>query len=318
MFKGSLGRRGLITGIIMVLGPAIIGGLFTIAPTIYQQITTPRAVLTYSRTAGPAISTPSGFVQISTFTIENSGRVPLTGIVVDVSADHGQIQSYATNTPKGVVTKEQNTSKEYFVNVERLLPRDVVRASIMTSSNTSDDPLSVAVRSNEVVGAEAVIGNEARSKDNVLKAASFALLGTVVAAMGVLFSTFFFLRGRLGGAIFYGREDLIRYVLVLSQIAPLKLEAFMDDHKMSYIGAGDLLLEAGLRGDAETKSKCIAAMKALLNATMVETSAVAIRENLERLRVSLNDEDFAKTRKNATRDVPEARRRAAAYFPLAI
>ncbi len=315
MFGTVLSRRGLLAGVIIVLGPAIIGGLITIAPTIYQQVTAPRAVLTYARTAGPAISTPSGFVQISTLTIENSGRVPLTSIVVDVGTEHGQIESSAINSPKGVVAKEQSSAKEYVVNVERLLPNDVVRASVMTASNSSDDPLSVAVRSNEVVGTLAPGSDEANRKEGVLKSITFALLGTLFAATGVFFAGLQFRRGRLLDVLAYGSGDVVRYVLVLSRVVPLNFEAFMDDTRLSYIAAGDLFLEAGLRGDDDTKSRCVTGLKALLSARMMEASAMSIRDNLRRLGATLSDADFAKIRDNATGDIAEVRRRAASFFP---
>jgi hypothetical protein len=61
---------------LLILGPVIVGGLFSIASFVYQQLSQPTAVLTYTRAAGPAITTPSGFRQISTLTIENAGKVP--------------------------------------------------------------------------------------------------------------------------------------------------------------------------------------------------------------------------------------------------
>jgi hypothetical protein len=119
---------------LFILGPVVVGGLFSIAPFVYQQLTRPTAVLTYTRTAGPAISTPAGFRQISTLTIENAGKVPLTGVAVDVGGGNGQIESSAISRVQGVGIKEKSTSKDYHVDIERLLPNDILRASVMCCS----------------------------------------------------------------------------------------------------------------------------------------------------------------------------------------
>jgi len=147
---------------------ALVGGLFSIAPAIYQQITPPTALLTYSRTRGPAIGTPNGYRQISTFTVQNAGKVLLTDVVVDVSTTTGQIESTAIDKPLGIVAKDQSSPKNYEVTIERLLPNDVVRASVMAASESPDAALTLAVRCNEVRGSEAASSAGQQNKRTVL------------------------------------------------------------------------------------------------------------------------------------------------------
>jgi len=306
------GSRRFLIGALLVLGPAIVGGLITIAPAIYQQITLPTALLTYTRTTGPAISTASGYRQISTFTIANAGKVPLTGLIVDVSTETGQIESSAINSPRGTVAKEQASPKDYQATIERLLPDDVVRASVMAASASPDAPLSLAVRSNEVLGTEAASGQEKPEKGLAFELV-FATSGALFAVLSSLVA--FMLARRIAGD---SSSDVIRYALFLSQAVPLELNGYAQG-QLTYIGAGDLLLAAGLRGDAAMKSRCVAGLTALLSVErrMRPASAAAIRDNLRRLGVSMSDAEFAKMRAtaaNPTRDLVAARRLIASFF----
>lgn len=319
------GRRPLSTWertALVILGPVVLGGLFSIAPFVYQQITQPTAVLTYVRTAGPAISTPNGFRQISTLTIENAGRVPLTGISADVDAGNEIIESSAINRLQGVNIKEKSTSKDYHVDIERLLPKDVLRLSVMTLGDTPDIHLEMSVRSNEVKGIEATTTTSdlTTDKKELLLTTVLGMVGTAIALTTTVFIAYTTRRTRrllLSG--FRGnREEIITYTLALSNVLPIGADTFYRD-ELSYIRTGDLLLAAGLRGDVHLKSKCVAALRALLDAdhSMASTSAEAIRDNLRQLGDDISDEDFLKLRASATspeQNLVEARRRVAAYF----
>lgn len=306
---------------LFILGPVVVGGLFSIAPFVYQQITRPTAVLTYTRTAGPAISTPAGFRQISTLTIENAGKVPLTGVAVDVGGGNGEIESSAISRVQGVDVKERSTPKDYHVDIERLLPNDTLHASVMTVADTPDNHLEMSVRSNEIRGVDvtATVGNETEEKRALLLATVLGMFGTFIALTVSVFVFYSARRSRFRGVIFAGhREEVITYTLALSNVLPLGADTFYRDD-LSYIRTGDLLLAIGLRGDTQLKSKCAAALRALLDADrrMASSSADAIRDNLRRLGVEISDADFGKLRAEAAdpqRDLIAARRRVATYF----
>jgi len=113
----------------------------------------------------------------------------------------------------------------------------------------------------------------------------------------------------------FGKDDAIRCLLVLSRAVPLDLV----EGQFSHIETGDLLLAAALHGDDEIRSRCVAALKALpsIGPKMSPSSANAIRDNLQRLGVSMSDAEFSKMRSSAIspqRDLAAARRRIASFF----
>jgi hypothetical protein len=192
---------------------------------------------------------------------------------------------------------------------------------IMTLADTPDNRLEMSVRSNEVRGidATAALGGETKDKRTLILATVLGMVGTFIALAGTMFM-FYSARRRmrfLDLSLVGHREEIITYILALSNVLPSGADTFYRD-ELSYIRTGDLLLAIGLR-DAQLKSKCVAALRALLDADrgMTSSSADAIRDNLRRLGVEMSDADFQQLRANATdpdRDLMAARRRAATHF----
>jgi hypothetical protein len=306
---------------LIILGPVVVGGLFSITPFLYQQITQPTAVLTYTRTTGPAISTANGFRQISTLTVENAGRAPLTGIAADVADATGDIESSAISPVQGLDVKEKSTPKNYHIEITRMLPKDALHASVMTVADKADNHLEMSVRSNEIRGIEAApIAGDTPNDWLLVAATLLGMFGTLLALVGTLIAV---RRHRLLSFTSlirrrWNREEIITYILALSNVLPLGADTFYQE-ELSYIRTGDLLLAAGLRGDTDLRSRCVAALRALLDADrdMADSSAAAIRDNLRRLGFELTETDFQQVRTNAAdpeEDLVMARRRVAEHF----
>jgi hypothetical protein len=311
-----LGRR-----LLLLLVPVVVGGLFSIAPTVYQAITAPTSVLTYTRTAGPAINTASGYREISAVTVRNAGKTPLTGVEVDLNSRDGQIESSAIDHPLGVSAKEERSLKNYHLNVERLLPGDGLSASVMILASAPSSP-DLSVRSNEVRGTELpdAEANTTKINKNDLLTVLLGMLGTFFALTGLAALLFLQRRGTsLPSFLRAGnREEMITFILALSNVIPLDVKTFYKQ-SLSYIRTGDLLLATALRGDDGVKERCVLALKALLvaNRDMNPSSANAIRDNLKRLGVTYDDTAYEKLRIEAAApavDLMEARRRVAEVF----
>ena len=64
--------------------PALVAGAFSLAPKLYDIATEPRAELTFRKIIGPAVQTAEGRTQILSVSAINSGKRPVTDLVVAV------------------------------------------------------------------------------------------------------------------------------------------------------------------------------------------------------------------------------------------
>lgn len=311
--------RGLV-----VLSPAVIAGLFTISPKLYDEITRPRAVLSYSEVSGPAIGGNNSFRRISSVRIENTGKVPLTGVALEITSAAGQIESSAADESPGIRPSIQSTATSYQLLVQRLLPTETLSASIMTSSSTPQPVLKLSVRSNEVLGTL-----RSNSLDVVPKQSLDFLLAFLTSAAVALTTIVMILlvrRGRafsafVGSGIRRHKADLVTFICAMSEAIPLSDDLLFREHEVSYLRAGDLLLFFGLRGDDATRRKCILALRALLGAVahMADGSAAVIRSNLATLGAKVSDAEYEELRAGAKNsdDIIQARQRVLEIFAAA-
>jgi hypothetical protein len=283
----------------IALVPALVGGLFAIGPTIYEELTKPRAVLSFSRISGPTIGSPGSFRQISLIRIANSGRTPLTNVTLEVESPGGQIESSATSPAPGLKPTTQSNPTNMSIVLDRMLPTETLSTSVMTSSQSSQAVLNLNVRSNEVLGTEAAPTPETVKPEVV--AAILAVAGATTASV-VMLTTALVLRRRGFSLVFPQtlRPDIVTYVLALSDVACVS-DLLPHESDISYRRASDMLLFSGTSGDAERRAKCVAGLRALLGATahMQETSLDIIRSNLAALGAPITEEEFNQLRKRA-------------------
>lgn len=302
--------RSWLVRALLVIVPALIAGFFSITPKLYDELTKPRAAL-----SGPAINTSGGFRQIFSLTVENTGKLPLTGIEIEIKLPTGtQIESHAIEQSGGLSPLISPTNDAYRAHLERLLPTETVSASLMTTSTFPDTRLRIALRSNEVLGALRTPVRESGPRDLLLS----GFLVTI--ATGVGFFSFLLIAKPLRAWLptLADRSNKVRYIAVLSTIPNLPRSVLSGEHDISYIAAGDLFLEAGLHGEKDVRERCVLALKALLAADSgtIPTSLAAIRANLEALGCNLSDDDFTSLRKqaNSSADIFHFRKRMWAFF----
>jgi hypothetical protein len=267
--------------------PALIAGFFSVAPKLYDILSSPRAALSYTETSGPAINAAGNFRRIFSFTIENSGKLPLTGIDFEIKPPFGaQIESHTIESSGALPPIIPSSDDSFRAHIERMLPTETVSVSLMTISNTSDTRLTIAVRSNEVLGALKAAAAQSRPVETIISA--------LVAALGAALSMFVFFDfvrrrgGRMTGLLPGYREDKIKYIALLSGVSSLPENVLNGEREqLTYIGAGDLFLSAGLRGDANVRQRCVLALKALLAADPYTRSeslkAIRIQSRVVRL-----------------------------------
>jgi hypothetical protein len=268
-FRSWFGRA------LLVVVPALIAGVFSIAPKLYDELTKPRAALSYTQTSGPAISTNAGFRQIFSLTVENAGKVPLTGIDIDIRLPTAtQIESSAIEPRAGLSPVVSSEKDSYRAHLDRLLPTEMMGISIMTISNALGTSLTIALRSNEVLGAPHSIDlNNKNDPFGLFLSAALAALSVGLAFLiGMTF-----LRAALRRQIFRGssHDDNIRFIAALSEV-PMPRSVFSAETALTYIATGDLFLDAGLNGEKDVKDRCVLALRALL-----ATSPTTVKSSLE-------------------------------------
>ena len=312
-------RRWLAQFLLIAVG-AIIAGVFSVAPKLYDIATAPRAALSYREVSGPAISTSAGFRQIFSFTVQNGGKLPLTTVELEVRlpAD-SEIESTALEQSGGLSPTTTSVVNIYHTEIRRLLPTESFSVSIMVISKTPTNVPSVILRSNEVLGNE-----ESEKVNNVpFEVVTSALLAaaSVATALGIALSILTQNKYRrvIGQVIGTGTSDkelIIRYICILSGVLDIDLKMNFDN-RLTYIGVGDALLYAAL-SDMEKRSKCVIALKALLASgfRIAPESVASIRMNLENIGYVISDDELsslrAQTRSGET--TSQVRKRIALFF----
>ena len=298
--------------------PAFVAGFFSILPTIYTQLTKPRAELTYTIVSGPTMSATDGRRRIFAAVIQNTGKIPLAHVEIALNTQNAKIENMVVvnNLLHPVISLTPPT-----VTVNRMLPNERAEISVMILSNTTDPTLEVDARSDEAIATLADAGKTRNESKTVLILLGGVLSGFSVALM--ITATGFFLRRRrridLDFARYYidldfGRNykaDTITLIAGLSGVVPMREEMLMTKHEVTYARLADIFLFTGIMGSSNDRMKCIAGLKSLLWIfEIAEQSLQRIRDNIEELDGSLDDGEFQKIREQAekNRDIREVRR----------
>jgi hypothetical protein len=204
----------------------------------------------------------------------------------------------------GLKPATQTSPTRFSTVMERMLPTETLSASVMTVSKFRQADLKLGIRSNEVLGSEAVPPQDNKVKPEILSAllaVTGALIATVALMILVLSRRRVFASRLAGLASGFERSDVITYICALSGVVPLSDELLFRPHDISYRRAGDLFLFSGMKKDPATKAKCVTGLRAMLSAVdeINDTSAMIIRSNLATLGHELTDEEFRALRANA-------------------
>jgi hypothetical protein len=299
-----------------VVAPALIAGFFAILPTIYNELTKPRTILSYNVVSGPSIPADHKYLRIFSIAIENTGKTPLDKISLEISSINGDIANLVAEKSALHPTIINDPSVSV-VSAQRMLPGDHLNVSVMTRSDTGDPLLTANVRSDAVLGIKQDLEKRPTSSIAVLGA---SLSAVSVAVMSLLTWWEVFRRRRrwtggerlrdlmVGGE---SREDMVTWILGLSQVLPLGEQILLTKHNFTYARTGDIFLFNALNRGEEIKQRCIAGLRSLLLVDRVaEDSVTKLRENLKILGIEYSDAEFTRMRAEAARRSGFATRRA--------
>jgi hypothetical protein len=223
-------------------------------------------------------------------------------VALEVESADGEIESSAISPAPGLNPASQTSPTRFSAVMERMLPTETLSASVMTISKSPQVALKLGVRSNEVLGSQAVPPQDDKVKPEIVSAA-LAVAGAMIASIGMMILLISRRRGftaRFIGLTF-DRSDVITYICAISGVIPLSNELLLREHDVSYRRAGDLFLFTGMKTDAAIKAKCVTGLRAMLSAIdqMNDTSAAIIRSNLATLGNELTDDEYRALRTSA-------------------
>ena len=188
--------------------------------------------------------------------MENTGKVPLTHVSINIKTVGGIIESAALEQSPGIVPNSRLAGPEYQAVVERMLPAEWASVSVLATSNAPNMSLELGVRSNEVRGSSK---SDTVEKDDAVLVPALLTAFAAATTMGVFIITLVF--GRRSRGINFvsemmGRQDfksdIITYIFALSQVVPLTDEFYFRSNNISYRRAADIFLAFGLRADQAT------------------------------------------------------------------
>lgn len=263
--------------------PALITGLFTIAPKLYEIASEQTTELLYSMVVGPEMQAQGGFQKIVAVTIQNSGKKTLSNVSGMLTIADGAFLSHEIQESNALKVAYSGDDKNLVTEVKKLHPSEsfVISTLVQTSKQRGVLP-EFGIRSDEALGTPQPLTTNTKSFET-WKAPILATLITVLMTFVLLFQ-------RLRASSVDNTSeaepfdpDLTKHGTLYYVVTRLELENCLADWQqagtLSYFHFADLMLSHGLRDKNEGKSRAISALKCLL---LVKNMAVASRDTVIR------------------------------------
>lgn len=282
--------------------PALIAGLFAVAPKFYEIIFETKASLEYELSTGPQITAEGTVQQVISVKVSNSGKKPLTTISAELSVPGATLVASSVENGSGLAIEQKKTDGKVLVQLPRALPGETFSISVLVKSTAPSILPAFVVRSDEVLGRSA---ESAIPKDNF----KLTLLTALSAALSVLGMAIFGLR-KVEKVVMPSKRTAIMYITLSCQNESLTAAVQNEGEKISYMQLADMLVAYG-RVSENTKKRAISGLMCLhAIERMAEVSRSVVTRNLKTLldsaetaevkapsqRFLLNDSDILKFR----------------------
>jgi len=293
--------------------PALVAGVFSIAPKIYDVIVEPTASLTYRLTSGPELGGPDGYRKILSATISNSGKKPLSEIKASLDLPEGRVERYRVIEASGLAPSVQARDQSITVTLPTFHPGENLSLAAMVLLPQPTVEPKFALRSKEVLGAAAADPPAGREK-------KLDLIGAVLAGISVfVMSMVVMLKLRGGGFSFaLGKQDILFFIAGRLGLNSICDGMRLADARPTYLRMADILLAHGLHGQGGERNKAILGLKALLLIRdMARVSKEIVINNLKVLEGNEYTEEVVtilSEKAVSTDDVLELRRRIEALI----
>lgn len=267
--------------------PALIAGLFSVAPKLYDIATEPKADLSYEITSSPDLETEGKHRRIFSVRIENTGKKPLSDISAVFKIDNGIIEKQKVYETSSLNPKVSESNSSLSVNISKLHPNEQFSISALIQSVTDNVAPIFNLRSSEALGKPKEVDSKIKSSNN------FEFLGAVLAGLSVFLMTIVVSRKPallLSVLSFNDKQDILFYITARLGLTSISSEMQFLGKNLSYLRMADILLAHGLVSEKDNKEKCIMALKCLiLVKDIAERSKQVVINNLK----TLEGEDYS-------------------------
>lgn len=262
------------------IAPALIAGLFSVAPKLYDILTDPKAELTYQQITGPELQGSVGFQKIISVVIENSGKRSLSNVFASVSIVGGKIEAQKIDETSGLKPISTVSSGETSLILPKLHPGEKFTISALGLSDRQGVASRVVVRSDEVLGAEKVDTSKKGSWATPFLSSLLTVISVFLMALVYLKMT---IRGKTNIAwLGISKPDVIFYIAAKLGIPEIINMISTDISDMTYRRFADLLLAYGNESAHSVKAE-VGLICLLLVNDMNALSAEIVVSNLKAL-----------------------------------
>jgi hypothetical protein len=265
--------------------PAVIAGIFAIAPKLYDVLTAPKAELSYQITRGPVLVEGADQKSIYAIEVRNDGKKPLSGIYSELNTDN-DIEAITTYQNTGLAPVINRDKKPFSVSIETLHPNEKFSISLMVTSKDSEPRIDFVIRSKEALGKK--ITPIQPQKSETIDFVSAFMAGLSVFVMSLVL----FRRGKKGVPLplFLDKPHILFYIAARLGLTEIVEKYELNEGSVTYLRFGDLLLSVGVSGDEQKKKDAIQGLKCLL---LIDQIADRSRELIERNIRVLEGDDFS-------------------------
>ncbi len=241
--------------------PAVIAGLFSIAPKLYDIWNDPKAELTYQQITGPELQGAGGVQKIISVVVENTGKRSLSNVYAAVSIVGGTIESQKVDESSGLKPSTNVSKGETSLIFPKLHPSEKFTISALGLSDRPGVSAKVVVRSDDVLGTE--------KKETPKQGEFISLLSTLALTTAAVFvmATSFLLKVKRGtpSELFSGtsKEVVVFYIPARLGISEITTSLFLNS-EMTYRKLGDMLLAQGHSLDKNRQKRAVVGLMCLL------------------------------------------------------
>lgn len=216
--------------------PALIAGIFAVAPKIYDEFTVPKAILSYQIIKGPILNNSSGNTVIYSINTKNEGKKPLNDIYILLKTPNN-IKEASLNDNTGIKTQVSKSQHEYSASVETLHPEESFNISLMLATDQSQPQLELILRSKEVLGVNKDINQLQQKK-------STDIIGGLFSGLSVFVMAMLFLSRGINIPFFHimsGKPNLLFHIVNRLGFSDITEKYDVDSFASSYLRFGDML-----------------------------------------------------------------------------
>lgn len=265
--------------------PAIIAGVFAVAPKLFDEFTEPKSILAYQITKGPILSEGGIQKAIYAINIRNDGEKPLTSILALLNTKN-DIEAITTYENTGLNPKINKDIKPYTISVDTLHPGESFSISLMLIATNNQPTINLVLRSKEVLG---IVEKSTKSEGKT----SLDFISAVAAGASVFIMALFFISRNKNHDIYpliSEKPHILFYIAARLGLTDIVDKYGIKTGDITFIRFGDLLLAKGMVCDHEEKAKVLLALKSLL---LINQIASESREQIVRNIKILDDNNYS-------------------------